>query len=372
MKTIFFELEPWEKEFIEASSKSDLVPTSQGFEGRSTQSTTSNLPDFEFVEGILSEDTISILTDEQKGADIISIFVDSVINAKVLASFPNLKMIATRSTGYDHVGIEACKAKDVAVATVPSYGEETVAEYAFALMLTLSRKIFESYDRIKETGSFDLTGMRGFDLNGKTLGVIGTGKIGKNVIEIANGFNMKVIAYDKFPDTAYQQKMGYEYLSLDEVLAQADIITLHVPFLPENEHMINAESIVKMKKGVYLINTARGALIETDALLKALQSGHVAGAGLDVLEEEGVIKDELNFLTRQNFAGQNLGGQAGSSQNNHNLKTVLENHVLVDMPNVVVTPHNAFNTWEALKRILNTTLENIKAFSSGTPQNVVK
>ncbi|MFA5023166.1 MAG: NAD(P)-dependent oxidoreductase, partial [Candidatus Paceibacterota bacterium] len=222
-----------------------------------------------------------------------------------------------------------------------------------------SRKIFESYDRIKETGSFDLTGMRGFDLNGKTLGVIGTGKIGKNVIEIAKGFNMKVVAYDKFPDEAYKQKMGYEYLTMDEVLAQADIITLHVPFLPENEHMINAESIAKMKKGVYLINTARGALVDTDALLKALQSGHLAGAGLDVLEEEGVAKDELNFLTN-------------SSQSSHNLKTVLENHVLVDMPNVVVTPHNAFNTWEALKRILNTTLENIKAFSSGTPQNLVK
>jgi len=338
MKTIFFELEPWEREFIEASSKSDL--------------------EFNFVEGPLNEDNLPKpgLGEE---TEIISIFVDSVINAKVLESFPNLKLICTRSTGYDHIDIEACKAKGVAVATVPSYGEETVAEYTFALMLTLSRKIFESYDRIKETGSFDLTGMRGFDLNGKTLGVIGTGKIGKNVIEIAKGFNMKVIAYDKFPDSAYQQKMGYEYLTMDEVLAQADIITLHVPFLPGNEHMINAESIAKMKKGVYLINTARGALVETEALLKALQSGQIAGAGLDVLEEEGVIKDELNFLT-------------GAHPGEHDLRVVLENHVLVDMPNVVVTPHNAFNTWEALKRILNTTLKNIKSFSSGTPQNVVK
>ncbi|MFA5000890.1 MAG: hydroxyacid dehydrogenase [Candidatus Paceibacterota bacterium] len=368
MKTLFFELENWEREFIEASSKSDLV----------TQSTTSNLPtepevvsrvarsDFEFVEGVLAEETIAKLTDEQKEAEIISIFVDSVINAKVLESFPNLKMIATRSTGYDHIELEACRAKGIMVANVPSYGEETVAEYAFALMLTLSRKIFESYDRIKETGSFDLTGMRGFDLNGKTLGVIGTGKIGKNVIEIANGFNMKVIAYDKFPDEAYRQKMGYEYLSFDEVLAQSDILTLHVPFLPENEHLINAETIAKMKKGVYLINTARGALVDTDALLKALQSGQIAGAGLDVLEEEGVIKDELNFLTRLS------SGQASAHQNGHNFKTILENHVLVDLPNVVITPHNAFNTWEALKRILNTTLENIKSFSAGIPQNLVK
>ena len=347
MKTLFFELENWEKEYVEQSSKSDLA----------TRDTISN---FTFVGGILSEETVSKLTDEQKGAQIISIFVDSVINAKVLESFPNLKMIATRSTGYDHLDLGACKAKGVMVANVPSYGEETVAEYAFALMLTLSRKIFESYDRIKETGSFDLTGMRGFDLNGKTLGIIGTGKIGKNVIEIANGFNMKVIAYDKFPDEVYRQKMGYEYLSFDEVLTQADILTLHVPFLPENEHLINTESIAKMKKGVYLINTARGVLVDTEALLQALKDGQIAGAGLDVLEEEGVIKDELNFLTRH------------FNQNDHNLRTILENHVLVDLPNVVVTPHNAFNTWEALKRILNTTLENIKSFSAGTPQNLVK
>jgi len=353
-KTLFFELENWEKDYVEtSSSKSEVVLQ------------VSPKSDFGFVEGVLNDETVVNLNEEQKSAEIISIFVDSRITEQVLAQFPNLKLICTRSTGYDHIDIELCKSKGVAVATVPSYGEETVAEYAFALILTLSRKVFEAYDRIKETGKFDLKGLRGFDLNKKTLGVIGTGKIGKNVIEIAKGFNMRVIAYDKFPDKAYQQKMGYEYLSLDEVLAQADIVTLHVPFIPTssneagNEHMINAESLAKMKKGAYLINTARGALVDTDALLKSLQSGHLAGAGLDVLEEEGVIKDELNFLT-------------GSHPSEHNLKTVLENHILADMPNVVVTPHNAFNTWEALKRILDTTLANIQSFSAGTPQNLVK
>jgi D-lactate dehydrogenase len=348
MKTIFFELENWEKEFIEASSKLE--------EKSEVGLQVSPKSDFGFQEGILNEETV---VNAPADAEIISVFVDSVINAKVLAHFPNLKMIATRSTGYDHLDLEACKAKGVVVANVPSYGEETVAEYAFALMLTLSRKIFESYDRLKETGSFSLEGLRGFDLNGKTLGVIGTGKIGKNVIEIAKGFNMKVVAYDKFPDEAYKQKMGYEYLSFDDVLAQADILTLHVPFLPENEHMINSETIAKMKKGVYLINTARGALVETEALLRGLKDGTIAGAGLDVLEEEGVTKDGLNFLTSLN-------------SDEHNMRTILENHVLVDMPNVVITPHNAFNTWEALKRILNTTLENIKAFASGQPINLVK
>jgi len=333
MKIAFFELETWEKEYLQAK----------------------NLGEVEFVDGILDENKLP----EKNEAEIISIFVDSVINDKVLNHFPNLKLIATRSTGYDHIDLEACQAKGVSVAYVPSYGEDTVAEFTFGLILTLSRKIFESYDRIKETGKFDLTGLRGFDLKGKTLGVIGTGKIGKNVIEIATGFNMNIIAYDKFPDQAYAEKMNYKYLSFDEVLAQSDILTLHIPFLPENEHLINTEAISKMKKGVYLINTARGAIVDTEALLKGLKDGIIAGAGLDVLEEEGIVKDELNFLT-------------GNYSTEHNLKTVLQNHVLVDLPNVVITPHNAFNTWEALQRILNTTLENIKGFSTGQPLNLVK
>ena len=322
-----------------------------------------NLADVSFVDGVLDETRLLALNGvegpEVSTAEIISVFVDSVIGETVLKHFPNIKLIATRSTGYDHIDLSACRERGVAVVNVPSYGEETVAEYTFALILTLSRKIFESYDRIKETGKFDLTGLRGFDLNGKTLGVIGTGKIGKNVIEIAKGLNMKVVAYDKFPDEAYREKMGYDYKTFDEVLAQADVLTLHAPYTQENHHLINAEAISKMKKGVYLINTARGGLVDTDALLKGLQSGMIAGAGLDVLEEEGVVKDELNFLT-------------GNFGTDHNLKTVLENHVLVDLPNVVVTPHNAFNTWEALKRILDTTVDNIQSFTSGKTQNLVK
>lgn len=335
MKTIFFELENWEKDYLKERAT--------GLE-------------FDIVDGPLTEEKIPAQTE----AEIISVFVDSRITENVLAKFPNLKLIATRSTGYDHVDLEACRKRGIVVAYVPSYGEETVAEYTFALLLTLSRKIFESYDRIKETGSFSLDGMRGFDLNGKTIGVIGTGKIGKNVVEIAKGFDMKVIAFDKFPDQAYAEKMQYEYLPLEEVLAQADILSLHVPYTPENHHLINAEAIAKMKKGVYLINTARGGLVETSALLKGLTDGIIAGAGLDVLEEEGMVKDELNILTNPDHAKQ------------HDLLTVLQNHVLVDLPNVVITPHNAFNTWEALKRILDTTIENIKAFSTGESKNLVK
>lgn len=334
MKIQFFELEGWEKDLIEKA----------GLPG-----------EVNFIEGPLDETKVPLDTS----AEVVSIFVDSVISEGVISRLPNLKLIATRSTGYDHIDIEACKARGIAVATVPSYGEDTVAEYAFALMLNLSRKVGEADERIKETGSFSLEGLRGFDLKGKTLGVIGTGKIGKNVIEIATGFNMNIIAYDKFPDEAYATKMNYKYLTLDEVLSQSDIVTLHVPYLPENHHMINADSIAKMKKGAYLINTARGALVETDALLKSLKDGHLAGAGLDVLEEEGVIKDELNFLT-------------GSHPGEHDIKVVLENHMLIDMPNVIITPHNAFNTWEALQRILNTTVTNVSNFVAGQPVNLVK
>jgi len=188
--------------------------------------------------------------------------------------------------------------------------------------------------------------------------VIGTGRIGKNAIEIARGFNMNIVAYDKFPDPVYAEKMGYRYLSLDEVLATADILTLHVPYLPENHHLINAETLAKMKSGAYLINTARGGLIDTAALLVALKSGQIAGAGLDVLEEEGVIKDEVNFLTNGRL-------------DQGDLKTVLGNHILIDLPNVIITPHNAFNTWEALKRILDTTVANLVAFEAGMPQNLI-
>jgi len=333
MKIAFFELETWEREYLER----------QTLPGETV-----------FIDGPLDETKLPAVND----FDAISIFVNSTVGEKVLEHFPNLKLIATRSTGFDHLDLAAGTARGVAVANVPSYGEDTVAEYAFALILTLSRKIFDSYDRIKETGSFDLTGLRGFDLKGKTLGVIGTGRIGKNVIEIARGFNMNIVAHDKFPDATYAEKMGYRYLAFDEVLAVADIITLHVPYSSENHHLINAESLAKMKSGVYLINTARGGLIETAALLAALKSGQIAGAGLDVLEEEGVIKDELNFLTNSHTV------QA-------DLKTVLTNHLLIDLPNVVITPHNAFNTLEALQRILNTTVDNLAAYTAGTPKNLV-
>jgi D-lactate dehydrogenase len=226
-------------------------------------------------------------------------------------------------------------------------------------MLTLSRKIFLSYDRIRETGSFDLDGLQGFDLKGKTLGVVGTGKIGRHVIRMAKGFEMDVIATDAYPDEKLTAEYGVKYVPFEELIATADIITFHVPELPSTIHMINMGNIGMIKKGAIIINTARGAIIETAALIRALNDGIVGGAGLDVFEEEVATKGQGEFLLKGRPEG-------------HDLKTILENNLLIDMDNVIITPHNAFNTKEALQRILDTTVDNINSFATGTPKNEVK
>jgi D-lactate dehydrogenase len=276
----------------------------------------------------------------------------------VFDAFPNLHYIMARSVGYDHIDIKEAKRRGIVVSNIPSYGDQTVAEFTFALILALSRKIFLSFDRIRETGSFSTEGLRGFDLEGKTLGVVGTGKIGKKVIELARCFRMNIIAFDLFPDVEFAKNSGFAYVSFDELLSQSDIVTLHVPYMKETHHLMNAESLAKMKKGSYLINTSRGGVVETQALMSALRGEHLAGAGLDVLEEELVIKDELEFIAKGNIT-------------EHNIKTILANHVLINLPNVVITPHNAFNTREALLRILETSVHSIKGFIESSPINVV-
>lgn len=307
-----------------------------------------------FSDGKLLKEDISSKMD----FDIISVFVDSKIDAAVLDALPNLKYIMARSVGYDHIDLTEAKKRGISVSNVPSYGDHTVAEFTFALILTLSRKIFLSVDRIRETGSFSIEGLRGFDLKDKTIGVVGTGKIGKKVIELARCFGMRVIAQDAFPDEKAAQSLGFEYVSFEELLAQSDIITLHVPYSKETHHLMNKDSLAKMKKGAYLVNTSRGGVVETEALVGALKSGQLGGAGLDVLEEELVIKDELDFIAKGNVA-------------EHNIKTILANHVLINLPNVVITPHNAFNSKEALERILAASVEGIKGFLAGSPPNVV-
>lgn len=292
-------------------------------------------------------------------AEAISVFTKSKIDEETMSAFPNLKLIATRTTGYDHIDLVAAAAKGITVCNVPSYGENTVAEFAFGLILCVSRKIFKAYDQIKETGSFSLEGLQGADLMGKTIGVVGTGRIGRNAIRIANGFGMKVIAYDMYPSEQVAKDFGVQYVSFNELLGRADIITFHVPDLPETKHMINMDNIDLIKRGAILINTARGPVVETEALVKALNLGILGGAGLDVLEEEVATKDEAEFLIH-------------GREDGHNLKTILENHLLIDMENVIITPHNAFNSKEALQRILETSAENIAKFTEGQAINTVK
>lgn len=336
MKILITETEPWEKTFFEGALKQHEV---------------------QFWPSPLLEDNLP----QQREAEIISPFVNSRLSAKVLEAFPNLKLIATRSTGFDHIDLAASKARGITVSTVPSYGEHTVAEYSFALLLEVTRKIGLAYDRVRQAGMFTTNEtMRGTDLHGKTLAIIGTGRIGRNVASIAKGFGMKVICSDKYPSQELIDK-GYSYHDFDELLPYADVITFHVPALPETTHMLNHERMAKLKKGVIIINTSRGQVIDTNALIWGLKQGIVTGAGLDVLEEEGALKHdaELSLLVNEHL-------------NPDQLRTVLADQYLIDHPSVIITPHNAFNTQEALQRIAQTTLDNITGFIANSPQNVVE
>jgi D-lactate dehydrogenase len=333
MKQAFVEIESWEKEPIQKAFPGD--------------------------ELVFSPKTITAKNAVQfKEVEALSVFIYSKIDENLLSKLPKLKLLTTRSTGFDHIELEACKKRGILVCNVPTYGENTVAEHTFALIMALSRKILDCVERTRK-GSFDLTGLRGFDLKGKTLGVLGTGNIGKHVIRIGQGFEMNVVAFDAFPNPQLAKEMGFTYLKLEELLKNADIITLHVPYLPQTHHLLNAKNFSLMKKGAYLINTSRGAIVDTDALVKALKSGKLAGAGLDVLEEECELLEERELVS------------SGFPQK-CDLKTLVEDHLLLTMPNVIVTPHNAFNTNEALMRILQTTIDNINGFKQKKLQNVAK
>lgn len=298
---------------------------------------------------------------KDESAEILAVFVDSKIGAAELDRFPNLKFIATQSTGYDHIDLNEAWKRGVIISNVPTYGEHTVAEFAFALLLTVSRRTCDAYDRVSEEGSFSQEGLQGFDLKGKTIGIVGTGNIGRHVVRMAHGFDMPILAFDIREDEDLKSRYEARYLPFDDVLSQSDVITLHVPYNEHTHHMINMGNIAKIKHGAYLVNTSRGAVVETAALVKALEEGIVAGAGLDVLEEEGVLMgdDEASLLVSEH-------------PNAEVLKTTLANHYFIDHPRVIITPHIAFNTKEAVDRILAVTVQNIKAFVTGSPQNVVE
>lgn len=294
--------------------------------------------------------------DEAKSADYLVSFIYSDFSEKILDQLPQLKGIATMSVGTDHISLVEATRRDIPVANVPAYGPNTVAEHAAALMLAMSRRIVDSVDRTRE-GVYEYTGLTGWDLKGKTLGIIGTGKIGAHLARIANGFQMRLVAYDPMPNEKLSEEFGIEYLSMPQLLHTADVISLHVPLTKETQHMIAREQFEQMKPGIVVINTARGGLIDPDALLEALESGKVSQAGIDVLEDEGLLKEEKEFFSKYFKLA--------------DYQTALANHALMRHPKVIVTPHNAFNSKEALQNIIQTTVDNIKSMLDGEPHNLV-
>ncbi len=294
-------------------------------------------------------------------AEIITLFVGSKITKNILEKFGNLKYICTRSTGYDHIDLRECKKRSILVSNVPGYSTEAIAEQTIALMLIVSRRLFESFERTRK-GIFSSDGLTGFQLRGKTLGIIGTGRIGKRVAELAKAFGMKVIAYDIFPDFEKAKTIGYEYVDLEFLLSESNIITLHANLTEKNYHILDKKAFEKMKDNVVIINTARGELIDTEALIQHLNSGKVSAAAIDVLENEQEIRYGTKILERE--------------IKENALRSALSNFVLFEMEDrlngVVISPHNAFNTYEAIEENKKITLENILAFINGNPMNVVE
>ncbi len=288
---------------------------------------------FRFFETKLGEDTVELA----RGADAVCVFVNDTVNAAVIERLHEfgVKLIALRSAGYNNVDVRAAFGK-IHVVHVPAYSPYAIAEHAMALLLTSVRRVHKAYNRTREF-NFSLNGLTGFDLHGKTVGVIGTGRIGRIFIDICNGFGMKVIAYDQYP----AKDSGIEYVTKEEVFAQSDIISLHCPLTDETRHMINADAIGVMKKGVVIINTSRGGLVDTEALLEGIKARKVGAACLDVYEEEADIFFE--------------------DRSGHILNDELLSR-LISMPNVIVTSHQAFLTEEALNNIAETTVNNILSY----------
>ena len=318
MKIAFFDTKSYDQEVFEPKLKANKMR-------------------YKFYDTRLDEDDVVLA----KGFDAVCVFVNDVVNKTVidqLAEF-GIKIIALRCAGFNNVDYKYAQQKGITVVRVPAYSPYAVAEHAMALLMTSTRKIHKSYIRTRDF-NFSLQGLTGFDLYGKTVGVIGTGKIGRVFIDICKGFGMKVIAYDKYPSDI----PGVEYKPLDTVYKEADIISFHCPLTDDTQHMFNFGTLGKIKPGVVIINTSRGALIDAEALLEGIKTKKIGAACLDVYEEEsGYFYEDLS----------------GSIIDDDTLSR------LISMPNVIVTSHQAFLTREALENIATTTVDNISKITSG-------
>jgi len=330
LKIAFFETKEWEEKYLRE-----------------------NLPghDLIFYQEALTSDN----ADKVRDYESVSVFVFSEFDKDALAKLPNLKFITTRSTGFDHIDLKECEKRSIVGCNVPFYGDNTVAEHAFALLLTLTRMMHKV--RISPQKTFAMEGLKGTDLKGKTLGVIGAGRIGLYAIKFARGFGMNVLAYDIIFNDFAREILGYDYVSLEELLQNSDIISMHAPLNKYTYHMLNKDNIRLVKPGAIFINTSRGGLIDTDALKMALDEGIFSAAGLDVIEgEELIIEEKRKF--RETLTD--------------NEKTIIERNLsIIQRVNVIFTPHIAFNTQEAAQRILDTTISNIKAYLEGRTENII-
>ncbi len=297
----------------------------------------------EFFEDRLNRSTVPLAA----GFDAVCPFVNDRVDAATIEELARLgvKLITLRSAGFNSVDINAAAQHGIKVMRVPAYSPEGVAEHVFALLLTLVRRTHRAYVRVRD-GNFSLEGLVGFNLHGRTFGVVGAGKIGIATLRIARGFGMKLLAYDRTPDNPYVTELGGENVSLEELLERADIVSLHTPLAAETHHMINADVLFRMKRGSVIINTSRGGLIDTESLLVALKAGQIGGVGLDVYErEEGIFFEDLSY-------------------------TALQDDLLARLttfPNVVITSHQGFLTEEALTNIAETVLANATTFEQGAP-----
>lgn len=296
--------------------------------------------EMKFFKGHLNPDNVMLT----KGFDVACIFVNAVANADVINQLVEngVKIIALRCAGFNNVDLKAAKNR-IKVVRVPAYSPYAVAEHTLALMLTLNRKTHKAYSRTRD-GNFTLNGLMGFDMHGKTAGIIGTGKIAKILIKTLSAMGMNILAYDLYPDNEFAANNNMRYCSLDELYAKSDVISLHCPLTKDTEYIINENSIEKMKQGVMIINTGRGKLIDTSALIDGLKLGKIGSAGLDVYEEESeyFFEDYSNIILDDDVLAR-----------------------LLSFNNVVVTSHQAFFTAEAVESIAKTTLENIQEFIDG-------
>lgn len=294
-----------------------------------------------FLEARLCRDTVSLA----RGCRAVCVFVNDVLDQAVIEDLHALgiEMIALRCVGYNNVDLAACERLGVQVARVPAYSPYAVAEHAIALMLTLNRRTHRAHNRVRE-GNFSLGGLVGFDIHGKTAGIVGTGKIGQCALRILAGFGCRLLAFDLYPDPRLTQETGAQYVSLDTLFAESDVISLHAPLTPQTRHLVNATAIARMKPGVMLINTSRGALIDTTALIEGLKSGQIGYAGLDVYE-----------------------GESGYFFEDYSERVLADDLLarLTTMSNVLITSHQAFLTREALRNIADTTLESLREFELG-------